>query len=59
MEVWNVIQALGGKVCENETELTEKHKKEQLKGEKEVPVLFEEADGESWIRKIKDKSTCF
>lgn len=45
MGVWNVIQALGKKVCEDEAELTEEHKKGQLKGEKEVPVLFEEADG--------------
>lgn len=45
MGVWNVIQALGEKVCKEETQLTEQHKKGQLKGKKEVPVLFEEADG--------------
>ena len=45
MGVWNVIQALGEKVCEEEAELTEEYKKGHLKGEKEVPVLFEEADG--------------
>ena len=43
--VWNVIQALGEKICEEEKELTEDYKKGHLKGEKEVPVLFEEADG--------------
>ena len=43
--VWNVIQALGEKVCEEETVLVEEHKKGQIRGEKEVPVLFEEADG--------------
>lgn len=45
MGVWNVIQVLGEKVCEEEAELTEEYKKGHLKGEKEVPVLFEEADG--------------
>lgn len=35
---------LGGKVCEEEAELTEEYKRE-CKGEKEVPFLFEEADG--------------
>lgn len=45
MGVWNVIQALGGKVCEEEAELTEEYKRGNVKGKKEVPVLFEEADG--------------
>lgn len=45
MGVWNVIQALGEKVCEEEAELVEEHKKGHIQGEKEVPVLFEEADG--------------
>lgn len=45
MGVWNVIQALGEKVCEEEERLVEEHKKGNLQGEKEVPVLFEEADG--------------
>lgn len=45
MGVWNVIQALGEKVCEEEKELVELHKAGRLHGEKEVPVLFEEADG--------------
>lgn len=45
MGVWNVIQALGAKVCEEEKELTEAHKAGKIQGEKEVPVLFEEADG--------------
>jgi len=43
--VWNVVQALGQKVKENETELAKATEKNQLCGEKEVPVLFEEADG--------------
>ena len=45
MGVWNVIQALGEKVCEEEAQLVEEHKKGHIRGEKEVPVLFEEADG--------------
>lgn len=45
MGVWNVIQALGEKVCEEEAELVEEHKKGHIQGEKEVPVLFGEADG--------------
>jgi hypothetical protein len=45
MGVWNVVQSLGEKVCEEEKELVELHKAGRLHGEKEVPVLFEEADG--------------
>lgn len=45
MGVWNVIQALGEKVCEEEAQLVEEYKKGHIQGEKEVPVLFEEADG--------------
>ncbi|OUQ21692.1 ISLre2 family transposase [Lachnoclostridium sp. An14] len=45
MGVWNVIQALGEQVCEEEKELTEEYKKGHIKGEKESPVLFEETDG--------------
>ena len=45
MGVWNVIQALGEQVCEEEKELAEAYTKGQIKGEKKSPVLFEEADG--------------
>ena len=45
MGVWNVIQALGEQVCEEEKELTEEYKKGHIKVEKESPVLFEETDG--------------
>lgn len=45
MGVWNVIQALGRKVCEEEKQLVEEYKKGKIHGGKEVPVLFEEADG--------------
>jgi hypothetical protein len=43
--VWNVVQALGQKVREEEAELAKSAEKSQLCGEKETPVLFEEADG--------------
>ena len=55
MGVWNVIQELGEKVCEEEAELTEEYKKGHLKGKKEVPVLFEEADGVSIKLQGKDR----
>lgn len=45
MGVWNVIQQLGEKVCEEEAQLVEEYKKGHVQGKKEVPVLFEEADG--------------
>lgn len=45
MGVWNVIQSLGEKVCEDEKTLVEDYKAGKVCGEKEVPVLFEEADG--------------
>lgn len=45
MGVWNVIQSLGEKVCEEEAQLVEEHKKGRIQGKKEVPVVFEEADG--------------
>ena len=43
--VWNVVQALGQKVKKEETEQAKLAEKNQLCGEREVPVLFEEADG--------------
>ena len=45
MGVWNVIQSLGDKVCEEEKELVKAHKSGLIKGDKEAPVLFEETDG--------------
>ncbi len=45
MGVWNVIQSLGEKVCREEEELVKAYKAGKPRGEKEVPVLFEEADG--------------
>lgn len=43
--VWNVIQTLGEKLENDEKELVETGKQERIRGEREVPVLFEEADG--------------
>lgn len=45
MGVWNVIQALGEKVCREEKELVKEHKAGHIQGETITPVLFEEADG--------------
>lgn len=40
-----MIQTLGEKLEKDEKELIEADKKEQIKGVREMPVLFEEADG--------------
>ncbi len=45
MGVWNVIQALGEKVRQEEAELVEAHKAGHVQGDCVTPVLFEEADG--------------
>ena len=45
MGVWNVIQALGDEVCEDEKNLVKAHKAGRVKGERNTPVLFEETDG--------------
>jgi len=47
MGVWNVIRSLGRAVCDEEKELVRKNKKGLLKGERTVPVIFEESDGVS------------
>lgn len=54
MGVWNVIQKLGEKVCEDEHKLVEAHKAGQIKGDKEAPVLFEETDG-VYVRLQREK----
>ncbi len=54
MGVWNVIQSLGDKVCEEEKELVKAHKSGKVKGDKEAPVLFEETDG-VYVRLQKEK----
>ena len=42
---WDVVQALGEKIKEDEAIYVNKLEQDELFGEKEVPVLFEEADG--------------
>lgn len=43
--VWNVVEAAGEKLMEAEKQLVKSYQENKLKGEKEVEVLFEEADG--------------
>lgn len=43
--VWNVVQTVGEKIKELENRKIELDDKGVLKGEKEVPVLFQEQDG--------------
>ncbi len=43
--VWNIVQALGEKLEEEEKKLLTANKQKELRGSKEAPVLFEEADG--------------
>ena len=45
MGVWDVVQAVGEKQAESEKRLVKAFENNELLGEKEVPVLFEEADG--------------
>ena len=42
---WNIVQRIGEKLEEKEQQLIEKYKHGQLKGSREVDVLFQEADG--------------
>ena len=57
MGVWNVIQSLGSEVCKEEEELVVAHKSKQLQGNKEAPVLFEEADGVYLRLQGRDRQT--
>lgn len=56
MGVWKVIQSLGGQLCEEERQLVEAHKTGKVRGTKEAPVLFEEADGVYVKLQGKDRS---
>jgi branched-subunit amino acid transport protein len=42
--VWNVVQAVGERQAEEEKRLVRAYENDELCGEREVPVLFEEAD---------------
>ena len=43
--VWNVMQRLGERICEEEEHAVKQMNAEQPEGKKEIPVLFEEMDG--------------
>lgn len=43
--VWNIVQTVGDKIKKLENRKIELNEKGALKGEKEVPVLFQEQDG--------------
>ena len=49
---WNVVQALGEKLAEEEKLLVKEFQNEQPRGKKETQVLFEEMDG-VWIKQQK------
>lgn len=53
--VWNIVQALGEKLCREEKDLVEQHEKGLLKGEVEAPVVFEETDGVNLSLQGKDR----
>ena len=70
MGVWNVMQSLGDKVCEEERELVKAHKSGQIKGEKEATIAQKynldeteirimNADGAEWVKNICDAETIF
>lgn len=57
--VWDVVQAVGKRQKEAEKRLVDSFKGNKLSGSKEVPVLFEEADG-LWLSmqgKSREKSS--
>lgn len=43
---WNMVQRFGHGLDENDKQLVEKDRQNQLDGERVVPVVFEEADGD-------------
>jgi hypothetical protein len=53
--VWNLIQRLGEKISQEEKTLVKKLENDQLKGEEETPILFEEMDGVHLYMQGKDR----
>ena len=54
--VWNIVQQLGEEIKRYEKEKVEAHKEEKLKaGEKETPVIYQEADGIMIYTQGKDR----
>lgn len=47
--VWNLIQKLGERICDEEDYTVQEMNADQSKGEAVIPVLFEEMDG-VWLR---------
>lgn len=47
--IWNIVQELGERRIEKNQEMTELNAREQLKGNVETEILYEEADGD-WLR---------
>ena len=50
---WNVVQALGDKIAQEERLLVKEFQNEQPRGKKEISVLFEEMDG-VWIKQQRE-----
>ena len=54
--VWNIVQKLGEQIKQDEKERTEAYKEDKLKaGEKETPVVYQEADGIMIYTQGKDR----
>ena len=54
--VWNIIQQLGGEIKEYEQEKVKAYQEDKLKaGEKETPVVYQEADGIMIYAQGKDR----
>ncbi|WP_251392882.1 UPF0236 family transposase-like protein [Mediterraneibacter agrestimuris] len=51
--VWNVVQRLGERICEEEEHSVKQMNADQTEGERKTPVLFEEMDG-VWLN-MQDK----
>ena len=47
--VWNIVQAMGEKLAEEEERLVKEFQTGQPRGTKEIPILFEEMDG-VWLK---------
>lgn len=51
--VWNIMQRLGERICEEENYAVKQMNADQAEGKREIPVLFEEMDG-VWLS-MQDK----
>lgn len=56
VSVWNIVQKLGEEIKQYEKEKVEAHQKDKLKaGEKETPIIYQEADGIMIYTQGKDR----